>query len=139
MANLLAFIVGGCGAIANLAILDQGAVQAGSRTRAYEQVCRLSTLTRIGHKKHETPLEFAGRIKQFMPESGKSVAVIADAYTTARYGRKSFNEAEREGIRRAWIDLSRKMVRRLFRIDSALGWSVGTPRLLASPLLLTSF
>jgi transglutaminase-like putative cysteine protease len=65
---------------------------------AYDKMCSLAAMTRLGPRPQQTPLEFAGELAAIFPEQTGAFTHIARSYMESRFGRKGspslFEEAE---------------------------------------------
>jgi hypothetical protein len=65
---------------------------------AYDKMCSLAAMVRLGPRPQQTPLEFAAELAVVFPEQAGAISHIARSYVENRFGRKAntglFEEAE---------------------------------------------
>jgi transglutaminase-like putative cysteine protease len=81
----------------------------------WEKTIRLATLGRARPHDHETPREFAARLRRDVPGAG-GVAYIASAYERSRFGQKPLSGDEAERLEAAWSSARAGLLRRALRL-----------------------
>lgn len=81
-------------------------------SRLWEKTVRLATLARLRPAPHQTPREFARRLRAAAPDMGP-VEVLADAYTRSRFGRKPLATADQATLKQAWKAVRGRLLRRI--------------------------
>lgn len=77
----------------------------------WEKTMRLATLGKIGPREHETPREFASRLRHDVP-GADAAGYLAATYERSRFGQKQLSEDESERLESAWSSLRASLLRR---------------------------
>jgi hypothetical protein len=81
----------------------------------WEKTVRLATLGNARPQPHETPREFAARLRRDVP-GADGVACIASTYERTRFGRKLLSDDEAERLEAAWSSARTGLLRRALRL-----------------------
>ncbi len=81
----------------------------------WEKTLRLATLGKARPQPHETPREFAARLRRDVP-GADGVAYIASTYERTRFGHLPLSEAESERLEAAWSSARNSLLRRALRL-----------------------
>ena len=85
--------------------------------RLWEKTVRLATLGRTVPETHETPREFAERLKLTVPDAD-GVVYIASTYERERFGQKALSPDESKRLKAAWTSTRFALLRRVLRLKS---------------------
>ena len=83
--------------------------------RLWEKTMRLATLAQARPQAHETPREFAARLRRDVP-GADAAGYVAASYEHARFGHKELSEEEGERLESAWTSLRNALLRRALRL-----------------------
>jgi hypothetical protein len=81
----------------------------------WEKTVRLATFGKSRPHQHETPREFAARLRRDIPGSD-GAAYIASTYERTRFGHKPLTDAESERLEAAWSSARGSLLRRALRL-----------------------
>jgi hypothetical protein len=81
----------------------------------WEKTVRLATLANARPQPHETPREFAARLRRDVPGTD-GVACIASTYERTRFGQKPLSDDEAERLEAAWSSARTGLLRRAVRL-----------------------
>jgi hypothetical protein len=83
--------------------------------QVWEKTVRLATLGKARPQPHETPREFAARLRRDVPGTD-GVACIASTYERTRFGQKPLSDDEAERLEAAWSSTRAGLLRRALRL-----------------------
>ncbi len=81
----------------------------------WEKTMRLATLGQQRPQSHETPREYAARLRRDVPGAG-GVAYIASAYERTRFGHETLSPEDAEHLEAAWSSARNGLLRRALRL-----------------------
>jgi transglutaminase-like putative cysteine protease len=84
----------------------------------WEKTVRLAALGKAGPRAHETPREFALRLRRDVPGSD-AAGYLAATYERTRFGHKPLSDDESERLESAWASLRAALLRRALRMRPA--------------------
>ena len=82
---------------------------------AFRRMATLGTLASVGPASHQTPFQYRLRLSNLLPDHRQPVAVIIDYYVRSTYGRKELDDAQRQELAQAWLDLRMPLLLRILR------------------------
>ena len=84
---------------------------------AYEKMCYLASLGKVGRAAQETPLEYGTRLALAIPAQAETINNIVQAYVDTRYSpRKELERMETIRLQTSWVRLSEWLIKRLLRL-----------------------
>ncbi len=83
--------------------------------RLWEKTMRLATLAQERPESHETPREFAARLRREVP-GADAAGYVAARYERSRFGHKDLSDEESERLESAWTSLRNALLRRALRL-----------------------
>jgi transglutaminase-like putative cysteine protease len=83
--------------------------------RFWEKTQRLARLGSAAPTPHETPREFASRLRRVVPGSD-AAGYLATTYEQDRYGHKDLTDDDAEKLESAWVSLRGALLRRILRL-----------------------
>lgn len=81
----------------------------------YLKLNQLGRLARLGRDPNQTPHEYASGLGDALPGTGPPLRRIADAYTSAEYGRREPARADERDVAAAWRDVRKPLLCRVWR------------------------
>ena len=82
---------------------------------AFQRMATLGTLASVGPASHQTPFQYRLCLSNLLPDHRQPVAVIIDYYVRSTYGRKELDDAQRQELAQAWLDLRMPLLLRILR------------------------
>jgi hypothetical protein len=82
--------------------------------RVFEKTRRLSSWAGIEARSSQTPREFAGRLRNELPDS-VDVSLLADAYERVEFGKKPLAADEHAKLDALWKRLRPELLKRILR------------------------
>jgi hypothetical protein len=108
-------IIAAAGAGAAKFAWDYGMTGLSRPAQLWEKTVRLSTLGKAGPRQHETPREFAIRLRRDVP-GADAAGYLAATYERDRFGHQPLSDDERERMESAWSSLRASLLRRVLRL-----------------------
>jgi transglutaminase-like putative cysteine protease len=94
---------------------DYGMTGLSRPAQLWEKTVRLSALGKAGPRQHETPREFAIRLRRDVP-GADAAGYLAATYERDRFGHQPLSDDERERMESAWSSLRASLLRRVLRL-----------------------
>lgn len=83
--------------------------------QVYEKMSRLARLGRLAQRRDETPREYTAKLAARLPVQSWAIQRITAMYEKSRFGGKTLEEGEKQGVEQAWHLLRNKLVLWLLR------------------------
>ncbi len=84
-------------------------------SQLWEKTLRLSAIGKHGARSHETPREFAARLRRDVP-GADAAGYLAASYERNRFGQKQLSDDDAEKLESAWSSLRGALLRRALRL-----------------------
>jgi hypothetical protein len=83
--------------------------------QVYEQMVRLGGWLRVPALAHQTPSEYARRLKRVLPNGSDDVDHVTRTYNAMRFGRRRLDELAQADLIEAWRRLRRRLLLKFIR------------------------
>jgi transglutaminase-like putative cysteine protease len=111
IAGFIALAIGGAGKFA----WEYGLAGLPRPAQLWEKTVRLATIGKAGPQPHETPREFASRLRRDV-QGADAAGYLASRYESDRFGHKELSDDEAEKLESAWMSLRGALLRRALRL-----------------------